>query len=351
MVARKMAAFLLTVAVLLTGLLPVTILAAESRDTLKSKLEHCLSLNKDFYQPKTWSAMEKAISEAKPYIDEKYGTDEQASDKLVMLNDALVGLKKLANRDAINAAIGNIGYLKEAEFKKESWAEFLKAVASVKSAQADKNSSQTTIDAKQSSLVLAMSKLVKIDGSTCPDYVNKSQTVDKAVLNAAVYNVGYLNRLMFLESSYEIFAITVDVAVEVLNDSDASQLKVNQIQMDLSIAMLNLEFDPYMTSGSNERTDFPEELRLQEASSEESLISSEEPVSSDSTKKPTKKTTKKNIDKVSDDSFPVYLIIIIATSVFVLLCTAVIVLLVLRRKKLKKNTTEEAEGREFNEVE
>ena len=248
--------------IVMSMLCNLNVAAAPVHDNIRTRLSIAEELEQDNYTPKTWENLQKVIEEAKPFVEPTHGTEEEANAKLVALGDAIVGLRMLANREVLEAAISITGFLDKTEYTQASWNNLLSAMSEAKTVKADVNADQPRVDLAQKRLTIAVSKLVKQNGDTCPDYKNASKNIDKTALHATLYNIPLYKQNLFNSTSYTIYQYTVSVAQEMLESADATQLQINSIQADLLLGMYYMQTDPQQLSLlAKELLKLPEALR------------------------------------------------------------------------------------------
>ncbi len=133
----------------------------ERADTaeLEATVEAAELLKKEDYTADTWTALEKALEEARKVLTDANALQADADAATAAVKAAVDGLKPVVSSAELEAAIEKAEALKEEDYSAETWAELEKALEEAGKVLADPDATQEQLDAAAAALETAMEAL------------------------------------------------------------------------------------------------------------------------------------------------------------------------------------------------
>ncbi|MCD8208127.1 MAG: FIVAR domain-containing protein, partial [Bacteroidales bacterium] len=181
------------------------------------------------YTTGSWAALQEALDEAKKVSADDSATQDEVTEAIEALDEAMAGLTEAADKSALDAEIARAEALNEKDYTADSWSNMQDVLDAAKEVSADGNADQDDVDAMTIALADAIDALVvKIEA-------------DKTALRAEIEEAESLNKQDYTEDSWSILQIALAAAKEVMNDESADQETVDEVLTDLSHAVMALQ--------------------------------------------------------------------------------------------------------------
>lgn len=207
----------------------VTLFAPGDKAELEMLLDMCEELKKENYTSESWDNLVKVWDEAKLVYENPNATQEQINNAHKVLYDAIMGLEKRANTEALRAMVaGAVEIQKKLDrYISAGKAEFLAALGSAEKILIDENVSQKQVDDAVNALRQAMAALVPKG--------------DKTPLAEMIAGTAGLDASTYTAESWAGLQTALTAANRVMENDDATEEDVRAAMKDLAQAIAELE--------------------------------------------------------------------------------------------------------------
>ncbi|MBW3093139.1 FIVAR domain-containing protein, partial [Bifidobacterium sp. 82T10] len=188
------------------------------------------------YTPESWTPFAKALADAKTVQANADATQTEVDNATKTLTDAQAGLKKAADKTALNKAIADAKTKQQKDYTDDSWDSFAKALAAAETTAAKTDATQAEVDAAEKALTDAANALVKKP--------EPSKKADKTALDAAVKTAESKKQDAYTPESWTPFAKALADAKTVQANADATQTEVDNATKTLTDAQSALTKKP-----------------------------------------------------------------------------------------------------------
>ena len=214
----------------------VIIIVPVDRAALRALIAEANQLNQVDYTPETWAVFAAALSGAEGVYNDVDATQAEVDAAVSNLQVAMDNLEEAViiipvDRGALRALIAEANQLNQVDYTPETWAILEGALIAAEGVYNDVDATQAGVNAAVINLQNAIDNL---------EEVVIIVPVDRAALRALIAEANQLNQADYTPGSWAVFATARSGAQAVYNDSDATQVQVDNAWQSLNTAMTGL---------------------------------------------------------------------------------------------------------------
>ena len=204
---------------------------------IDAKLAEINALNKADYSEASWATLQTVVAKVPAAKANANLTQAEADSLLSELTTAVTSLKPPADLAALEAKLAEVAALKESDYIPASWDEFQAIVAKAVAVKNGSGTTQADVDKAIQDLNDGMTNVLKkhADKSELTETVNKAKNYKKENYDVSAF-------------TWNVFTKSLEDAIDVLDDPDATQGDVNLALETLNTNIKNLgkvyDFDP-----------------------------------------------------------------------------------------------------------
>ena len=207
-----------------------------NKDALKFAIDYALEVIEngklEGVVPVVVKEFNEALDEAKQIYANNKATEVEVDAAFKRLTNAIHMLEfKQGDKEALKKLIDSAEALDEKVYTSESWAKLVEEIEKANAVYNDENAMQAEVDEAVEALKSAIDNLV----------INN---VNKDELQNLVDKVSLLNKDEYIESTWNVLESKINIAIGILNNSNATQAEVDKAYNDLLLSYLGLRLKP-----------------------------------------------------------------------------------------------------------
>ena len=200
----------------LLEVIPLLSLTAGDTTALESLLAVVGQLDEADYTTSSWAALQEKVSAAEAVVEEEEPLKTEVDEAYEALYDALTALEYRADTSSLEALVARaleIDAVLDTEYLEAGQEEFKEALAAAQDVLANVDATQEEVEDAASALNQAMANLRKIP--------------DKSALEALVQELSAISGDDYTAQSYAALRASLNIAMQVLEDPNATQEEVD----------------------------------------------------------------------------------------------------------------------------
>ena len=210
------------------------------KSALQDAIDRANALDLSKFDTSSVNTLRDALDHAKDVLSDENASQEDVTNAVNSLRDAIAGLKEnptsSIDKSALEDALNKYGKIDKDSFTPETIAALVTAATEAARVKADPNADQASVDAATKKLNDAINALVKKDDA--------ASDVDKSGLQQLVDMIDKMDRSKFTDESLATLDKAQNNAKAVLANDKATQSDVDKAMKDLSDAQNGLKLKP-----------------------------------------------------------------------------------------------------------
>ncbi|QSX05985.1 FIVAR domain-containing protein [Sedimentibacter sp. zth1] len=207
------------------------------KTALTAKISEAERLNEEDYTAETWTVLETALGRAIEVNNNTEATQEQVNEALTALEDAIQGLEEkqeepVVDKTALAAKISEAERLNEEDYTAETWTVLETALGRAIEVNNNTEATQEQVNEALTALEDAIQGL---------EEKQEEPVVDKTALTAKISEAEGLNEEDYTPETWTVLETALGRAIEVNNNTEATQEQVNEALTVLENAIQGLE--------------------------------------------------------------------------------------------------------------